>query len=115
MATLSECRPSGPHTAAAAQTDGTGSKTIPRPKIACAGLSPGARKPGCKPITALRACHDSQGLRINARTACAGWLGERLNVGWAIDVLHPLAVSARPCLAKTLNQSPAGVSTPAGG
>jgi hypothetical protein len=21
-----------------------------------------------------------------------GWLGERLDVGWAIDVLHPLAV-----------------------
>jgi 5-methylcytosine-specific restriction endonuclease McrA len=77
-------------------------------------VPPSAAVPG-EPITALRACHDSQGLRINARTACAGWLGERLNVGWAIDVLHPLAVSARPCLAKTLNQSPAGVSTPAGG
>ena len=34
------------------------------------------------------------GRRIHARTACAGWLGERLDVGWAIDVLHPLA--ARP-------------------
>ena len=22
-----------------------------------------------------------------------GWLGERLNVGWAIDVLHPLAAA----------------------
>src|SRR3989454_1411822 len=49
------------------------------------------------PITALRACHDSQGLRVTARTGCAGWLGERLNVGWAIDVLHPLAQSSRPC------------------
>jgi len=49
------------------------------------------------PITALRACHASQGLRINARTGCAGWLGERLNVGWAIDVLHPLAQRSRPC------------------
>jgi 5-methylcytosine-specific restriction endonuclease McrA len=43
------------------------------------------------PIKVLRACHDSNGLRIDARTACAGWLGERLNVGWAIDVLHPRA------------------------
>jgi hypothetical protein len=43
------------------------------------------------PVAALRAHHDSQGLRINARTACPSWLGERLNVGWAIDVLHPLA------------------------
>src|SRR6266446_9110518 len=44
------------------------------------------------PINALRACHDSRGLRLNARTGCAGWLGERLNVGWAIDVLHPRAI-----------------------
>jgi hypothetical protein len=43
------------------------------------------------PVKALRAHHDSQGLRVDARTACPGWLGERLNVGWAIDVLHPLA------------------------
>ena len=43
------------------------------------------------PVEALRAHHDAQGLRIGARTACPGWLGERLNVGWAIDVLHPLA------------------------
>src|SRR6266851_346226 len=66
-------------------------------------------------IKVLRARHDAQGLHVNARTACAGWLGERLNVRWAIDVLHPLAVSARPCLAETLTQSSAGVSTPTGG
>jgi len=52
------------------------------------------------PVKVLRARHDAQGLQVNARTACAGWLGERLNVGWAIDVLHPLAVSARPCPAE---------------
>jgi len=49
------------------------------------------------PIKALRASHDAQGLRIDARTGCPSWLGEGLNVGWAIDVLHPLAVSSRPC------------------
>ena len=27
----------------------------------------------------------------NASTAMPGWMGERLNVAWAIDVLHPLA------------------------
>ena len=43
------------------------------------------------PVQALRARHDAQGLRLHARTATPGWLGERLNVGWAIDVLHPLA------------------------
>jgi hypothetical protein len=44
-----------------------------------------------EPVNALRACHDAQGLRIHARTACPSWLGEGLNVGYAIDVLHPLA------------------------
>src|SRR5216117_655119 len=43
------------------------------------------------PVHVLRARHEAQGLRIHARTAMPGWLGERLNVGWAIDVLHPLA------------------------
>src|SRR5881409_3995953 len=43
------------------------------------------------PVQALRARHEGQGLRLHARTACPGWLGERLDVGWAIDVLHPLA------------------------
>jgi hypothetical protein len=30
---------------------------------------------------------------VDARTSVPGWLGERLDVGYAIDVLHPLAVS----------------------
>ena len=43
------------------------------------------------PVQALRARHEVQGLRLHARTACPNWRGERLDVGWAIDVLHPLA------------------------
>ena len=39
----------------------------------------------------LRERHDAEGLRIDARTAHPDWLGERLELGWAIDVLHPLA------------------------
>jgi hypothetical protein len=45
------------------------------------------------PVEALRARHAGQGLRLHARTGLAGWLGERLDVGWAIDVLHPGAES----------------------
>jgi hypothetical protein len=48
------------------------------------------------PVGALRAQHAAQGLRLHARTGLAGWLGERLDVGWAIDVLHPLATRAVP-------------------
>jgi hypothetical protein len=45
------------------------------------------------PVGMLRARHDECGLNIHARTAMPGWLGERLDVGWAIDVLHPLAAT----------------------
>jgi hypothetical protein len=47
------------------------------------------------PVAALRAQHVAQGLQLHARTGLAGWLGERLDVGWAIDVLHPLPTRGR--------------------
>src|SRR5439155_11550272 len=37
------------------------------------------------PVQALRARHDTQGLRLHARTACPLWLGVRLYHGWAVD------------------------------
>jgi hypothetical protein len=43
------------------------------------------------PCGALRLRHDAHGLRIHPRTTIPGWLGERLDVGYAIDVLHPRA------------------------
>src|SRR2546429_1100395 len=43
------------------------------------------------PVKVLRAKHDEEELVLNARTSTPGWFGERLDVGWAIDVLHPLA------------------------
>jgi 5-methylcytosine-specific restriction endonuclease McrA len=49
------------------------------------------------PVAALRACHHARGLQLNGRTAGPLWLGERLDVGWAIDVLHPRAVKPTPC------------------
>jgi hypothetical protein len=53
-----------------------------------APISPGI--PG-DPVAILRARHDAGGLHLNALTTRPGWLGERLDLGWAIDVLHPLA------------------------
>ncbi|MBI2205890.1 MAG: hypothetical protein HYU41_18765 [Candidatus Rokubacteria bacterium] len=43
------------------------------------------------PLRALREAHAANGLCIHPRTSMPGWLGERLNVGYALDVLHPLA------------------------
>jgi 5-methylcytosine-specific restriction endonuclease McrA len=54
-----------------------------------------------EPVKALQASNDAHGLRVHARTGCPTWLGERLDVVWAIDVLHPMAMSARRCRAET--------------
>jgi 5-methylcytosine-specific restriction endonuclease McrA len=43
------------------------------------------------PVEALRARHAADGLRLHARTGLPHWLGERLDVGWALGVLHPSA------------------------
>ena len=43
------------------------------------------------PVEVLRARHEAEGFVLHALTATPGWLGERLDLGWAIDVLHPLA------------------------
>jgi 5-methylcytosine-specific restriction endonuclease McrA len=48
------------------------------------------------PVAALQAQHAAQGRRLHARTGLAQWLGERLDVGWAIDVLHPSCNASRP-------------------
>jgi hypothetical protein len=44
------------------------------------------------PVKDFRALHEAQGLRVDSQTTTPGWLGERLDVGYAIDVLHPLAI-----------------------
>jgi len=46
------------------------------------------------PVKVLRARNEAAGLVLGAHTATPGWLGERLNVVYAIDVSHPLARAA---------------------
>jgi 5-methylcytosine-specific restriction endonuclease McrA len=53
-------------------------------------VPPPAGGPGDS-VAILRARHDAEGLRLDAHTAHPDWLGERLDLDWAIDVLHPLA------------------------
>jgi hypothetical protein len=48
---------------------------------------------------ALVATHRARGLAIDARTGCPNWHGERLDLGWAIGVLHPATQPAAPRLA----------------
>jgi hypothetical protein len=46
------------------------------------------------PVHVLLADNFARGLDVHAPTQCPGWLGSRLDVGYAIDVLHPLAAQA---------------------
>jgi hypothetical protein len=45
------------------------------------------------PVKKRQATNEARQLRIHARTACPSWLGERLDVGWAVAVLHPRAAA----------------------
>jgi hypothetical protein len=47
------------------------------------------------PIEALEEHNEAAGLRLGERTLCPTALWEHLDVGWAIDVLHPRAVGQR--------------------
>jgi 5-methylcytosine-specific restriction endonuclease McrA len=47
------------------------------------------------PVDVLRSRDERTTQQIHASTAIPWWCGERLDVGWAIDVLHPLAARAR--------------------
>jgi len=68
-----------------------GTLTFRRPDGRRLPMAPSAVPVAGRAAEALRARHELEGLHIDARTSMPGWLGERLNVGWAIDVLHPLA------------------------
>ena len=47
------------------------------------------------PAGAIRALNAAHGLTLHSRTGLAQWFGERLDVRWAIDVLHPRASRGR--------------------
>jgi len=47
------------------------------------------------PQGVIRAQNEAKGLALDARTTMSSWLGERLDVGYAIDVLHPRAIDNR--------------------
>jgi hypothetical protein len=54
-------------------------------------LPPPSVIPG-DPVQVLRRRNEVAGLDLHARTTIPRWLGEPLDVGWAIDVLHPRAL-----------------------
>ncbi|HXU89519.1 MAG TPA: DUF222 domain-containing protein [Methylomirabilota bacterium] len=43
------------------------------------------------PVAALRERHDALGIHIDAHTSAPSWAGERLDLEYAISVMHPLA------------------------
>jgi hypothetical protein len=81
--------------------DGTLSFRTPRgrpiPQVPAPLAAPG------DPTATLVATHRARGLAIDAWTACPEWYGERLDLGWAIDVLHP---AANPAAYRSAGRSP---------
>jgi hypothetical protein len=57
-------------------------------------LPPSAPVPA-DPVGALRERSELEGLRLDARTTWPEWDGERLDLGYALDVLHPMANPGR--------------------
>lgn len=55
------------------------------------------------PITLVRARNEAAGVTIDARTSMPGWLGERLDVVYAIDVLRPPTLSLHSVIADDAN------------
>lgn len=47
-----------------------------------------------EPMDVLGDANIAHGVTPDSHTITPGWLGERLDVGWAIDVLHPLAIES---------------------
>jgi hypothetical protein len=54
-------------------------------------VPPAPALPG-DPVERLRATNGAAGVSPQAQTATPRWLGARLDVGYAIDVLHPRAI-----------------------
>jgi hypothetical protein len=46
---------------------------------------------GLDPVSDMRTQNSALGLHIDAQTSTPRWLGERLDLDYAIAVLHPLA------------------------
>jgi hypothetical protein len=57
---------------------------------------PGPTEIADDPVSALRARNEAEGLSLHPRTAMPLWRGERLDLGYAIDVLHPRANPLTP-------------------
>jgi len=81
----------------ARDADGTLRFSTPRGRPIPEVPGPSAVPPDAAP--ALVAVHPARGLAIGARTGCPSCRGERLDLGWAIGVLHPASQPARPRLA----------------
>jgi hypothetical protein len=56
---------------------------------------PNPPEPPTDPVGTVKTHNHQAGVVVGPRTATPGWQGERLDVGYAIDVLHPLANEKR--------------------
>jgi hypothetical protein len=81
--------------------EGNGDLSFRTPQGWMLAVIPTTSAVAADPIEELRARNDALGLRIDARTSTPSWLGERLDLAYAIDALHPLANEKRELPARS--------------
>ena len=78
------------------ERDGGGTLTFRRPNGWNIPDVPDPPQMPVDPMQLLRDVNIAQGLDLDGDTMTPTWHGERLDVPYAIDVLHPRALAARP-------------------
>jgi hypothetical protein len=73
------------------ERDGEGALRFRRPDGHELPAVPDPARIPADPVGALHARHRARGLTIDPQTSRPSWLGEPLDLVYAIDVLHPLA------------------------
>jgi hypothetical protein len=78
------------------ERDGEGALRFRRPDGHELPAVPASPRVPADPIAALHARHRARRLTIDPQTSRPSWLGEPLDLVYAIDVLHPLAQRPSP-------------------
>ena len=78
------------------ERDAEGALTFRRPNGWSIAEVPEPPKLPVDPMEVLRDMNIAYGLDLDGDTMTPSWHGERLDVRYAIDVLHPRALASRP-------------------
>jgi hypothetical protein len=85
------------------ERDGDGALHFRTPRGRAIPAVPAPAAVPCDPVWELVMANRACGLTVGARTGSPSWGGERLDLAYAIDVLHP---AANPLVSRPANRFP---------